>query len=90
VDLAKLDLHKVDLAKLELPAFELPKFDVPKFDVPNFDLPKLDLDDVAARLHVADVTAFADEARSRATTAATSVKGNVNHAVTLLREAVGV
>ena len=60
-----------------MPAFDLPKFDMPKFDMPKFDLPKV------------DISAMGTQTRERMSDAAQSVRGNVSHTVTLIREAVG-
>lgn len=90
---AKASSSHFTLPGVDLPKFDLPKFEVPKFEVPKFEVPKFDrstLSELAAKVHVPAVGAWAGEARTRAHDTAASVKGGVTHTVTLLREAVGV
>ena len=76
-----------DLKALNLPEFTLPEFDLAALELPEFDLHKA----------IADVTALSEKAGEFVTdiVAAAAKRGSdavhqMNHGVTMMREAVGV
>lgn len=69
----------------EVPTFALSKVDLSKVDLSRFDPRELDVNALASTAKDAAVTA-----KSKATAVSNDVRKNITHAVTLVREAVGI
>jgi hypothetical protein len=61
---------------------KMPEMKMPEVKVPDVKLPELKMPDV-------DVAAMTTQTRGKVTDAAKSAKGSLEHAVTLMREAIG-
>ncbi len=83
----KLELTTLDIRKLNVPRFEIPRVELPKVDLSGIDsLKHLD----ARLLHLAGAIPGVTQVRQEAVSVTDTVKDTVSHAITLVREAVGI